>query len=641
MQKELTPIRGMADIEALERVPLEAHNNVWTVYELIVRGASVDPGKAALQCLQNGSPEETPETFTYRDLLARVHQAANLFHALGVGASDAVAILLPIVPQNYFALLGAASTGIAFPINWMLQPEQIAGLLEAARVKVLVALGPTPGFDIWDKVAALRNRLPGSMRILQVRGPGGVTEKASDFDELLDRQSATSLEAARRIDPYDVALYVHTGGTTGTPKIARIIHRAIAYKCWAYSVLLALEPRHVIFAGSPLFHIGGIVHRTISSLAAGMTSLLLGPMGFRTRNVIRNYWKLVERHGVTDLGGVPTTLGALANVPPGADISSLRPYAMCGSAGLPRRVSKYFAQTIGVRILSNYGMTENTATICLPPRDGDPRFGSSGIRLPYTRIRIVLIGAAGRVERECAADEIGEILISGPGVIPGYLDESLNQRLFVEKGWLRTGDLGRLDADGYLWVTGRAKDLIIRGGHNIDPLLIEESLMAHESVALVAAVGKPDAYAGELPVAFVQLKPGAHASDKELKEFARTRIAERAAAPVDVFIVDPMPLTGVGKIFKPELRARAARQVFSEIVQAIVGGTREPQVDLAPHPLHGTLVTLILSRTEAGRDRDAERELRAALDGFTIACEIRWRDSPETSIQQRSERRMR
>jgi fatty-acyl-CoA synthase len=487
----------------------------------------------------------------------------------------------------------------------------------------------------------MRDRL-GPLRILQVRGPGGTTEEASDFDELSRRQPGSRLESGRIIDPRDVALYVHTGGTTGTPKIARIVHRAIAYKCWAYCVLLALEPRHVILAGSPLFHIGGIVHRTISSLAAGMTSLVLGPMGFRTRNVIRDYWKLVERYRVTDLGGVPTTLGALANVPPDADISSLRPYAMCGSAGLPLRVAKYFAQTIGVRILSNYGMTENTATICLPPRDGEPRYGSSGIRLPYTKLRTVVFGAAGRIERDCAAHEIGEILISGPGVIPGYLDESLNERLFVDDGWLRTGDLGRLDADGYLWVTGRAKDLIIRSGHNIDPSLIEESLMAHESVALVAAVGKPDAYAGELPVAFVQLKPGERAGESELKEFARARIAERAAAPADVFIVDPMPLTGVGKIFKPELRARAARQVFSQMVSDIAGAETGPRVDFAAHPVHGTLLTVTLSRTGNGRERDTEAKLRAALEAYTVAYDIRWRDGPPgNSMQPGSERRTR
>ena len=630
MGAALPPIRGIADIEALERVPLEERNDVWTVYDLLARGAAIDPDKAAFEYLANGSLDDTPETITYRQLLERTRKAANLFHSLGIGPRDAVAILLPIVPQNYYALLGAATAGIAFPINWMLRPEQIATLLQAARIKVVVALGPTPQFDIWEKVTALAERV-GALKVLQVKGPGGSTEEASDFDALSAQHSGTRLEFDRVIDPHDVALYVHTGGTTGMPKIAPLIHRAIAYKAWAYRVLLAQEPRHCGFAAHPLFHIGGLVHHTMGSLARGMTSVILGPMGFRSRNVIRDYWKLVERYRITDLGGVPTTLGALANVPPGdADISSLRPYTMTGSAGLPVRVSQYFADKIGVRILSNYGMTENTATICLPPRDGDPKFGSSGIHLPYSKVRTVVLDEAGNVQRDCRVDEIGQIIISGPGVISGYLDESLNRNLFVEKGWLRTGDLGRLDANSYLWVTGRAKDLIIRSGHNIDPLVIEQALMSHEAVALAAAVGKPDAYAGELPIAFVQLKPGASSSEEALQEYARAKVPERAAAPSEVVVLESMPLTAVGKIFKPELRDRAARRVFSDVVLATATEDMDPAISIEPDPVHGKLLTVTLSHGNAERDGAVERAIRAALERFTIVYKLCWRSAHKT-----------
>ena len=620
------PIRGIADIEALERIPLEEQNDVRTVYDLAVRGAALDPGKAAFQYLPSGSLDDTPETISYRQLIERIHQAGNLFHALGVGTKDAVAILMPIVPQNYYALFGAITAGIAFPINWMLKSEQVAELLNATRAKVLVALGPTPGFDIWERLSELRERVPSLAHILQVKGPGGASDAACDFDALCARHSGERLEFERVIDPREVAFYVHTGGTTGMPKIAQLIHRAVTYKAWAYAILLDQQAWHCGFAAHPLFHIGGLVHHTMSALARGQTSVILGPMGFRSKNVIRDYWKLVARYRITDLVGVPTPLGALANVPPDADISTLRPYTMTGSAGLPLQVSRYFAHAIGVRILSNYGMTENTATIALPPRDGDPKFGSSGLRLPFTRIRTVVIDAAGKIERDCRSDEIGEIIISGPGVIPGYLDEALNAKLFLPGGWLRTGDLGRLDADSYVWVTGRAKDLIIRSGHNIDPQVIEETLMAHESVALVAAVGKPDAYAGELPIAFVQLKPGASASEDQLKAFALERIPERAAAPVEVFIVDPMPLTGVGKIYKPELRSRASRQVYFEMVRSIAGAGSDPELDIVPDPVHGTLAMVTLSRTGEMRDRDVEHSIRSALDGFTCAYRIAWRD---------------
>ncbi len=625
MASGLAPIRGLADIELLERIPLEQQNEVWTVYELIALGAAIEPDKAALEYLEHGSLDDDSQIISYRQLMLRIHQAANLFHSLGIGKSEPVAILLPIVPQNYFALLGAITAGIAFPINWMLEAPQIAALLNASGAKVLVALGPTPGFDIWEKVEAIRTRAPALRHVLQVKGPGGSTQPASDFDALSQAQAGSGVNSARVIDPQDIALYVHTGGTTGLPKIAQLIHRAIAYKCWAYTILLEQRPGHCGLAAHPMFHIGGIVHHTISWLARGMRSVILGPMGFRSRNVIRDYWKLVERFKVTDLGGVPTTLGLLAGVAVDADISSLRPYVMTGSAGLPTQVSRYFQSTIGVRILSNYGMTENTATIALPPRDGDPRFGSSGIRFPFTRIRTVMIDEAGRIVRDCAVGEIGEILVQGPGVIAGYLDAELNRKLFVDGNWLRTGDLGRLDEDSYIWVTGRAKDVIIRGGHNIDPLLIEETLMTHPAVALVAAVGKPDARAGELPIAFVQLKAGASATDAELKEFARSRIPERAAAPVEVFVVDAMPLTGVGKIFRPDLRLRAARREFGQMVAAIATAERNASVSIDPHPVHGTVLRVALTPGGDGRDRDVELQIREALDRFTCVYEIAWR----------------
>ena len=152
-----------------------------------------------------------------------------------------------------------------------------------------------------------------------------------------------------------------------------------------------------------------------------------------------------------------------------------------------------------------------------------------GIRIPYSRVRIVKLDADGRLERACATDEIGVVAMSGPGVFSGYVNETHNKEAFVEPGWVNSGDLGRLDEDGYLWITGRAKDLIIRGGHNIDPAPIEDVLFQHPAVALAAVVGQPDAYAGELPVGYVQLKPGATVAPDELK--AGCASARRSALP--------------------------------------------------------------------------------------------------------------
>lgn len=613
---DLPPIRYIADIEALESEPLENQSSTWTVYDLVCEGAALDPTKAAFQNLPTGDPDEPAEVISFEAFLALVRQAANHFHRLGIGPTDSVAVLLPIVPANYISMIAAMTAGILCPINWMLRPEQIGSILRATGCKVLVALGPTPGYEIWEKVEAFRSDVPTLQHALQVGLQDSKLGDGPNFDAAIANEPSDQLSFDRTIAPNDIAVYAHTGGTTGMPKIAQLLNRGFAYKAWAYSIILAQEPSHTVFAGSPLFHIGGMVYHTVSALARGMTSLIIGPAGFRNKAIIENYWKLVERYGITDLFGVPTTLSALVNIPVGdADISSLRPYTMTGSAGLPVEISRYLEREMGVRILLNYGMTENTATITLPPRDGDPKFGSSGLRLPYTKLRIVEIGDDGIIRRDCATDEIGEIIINGPGVIPGYLDPALNEDLFLDGGWLRTGDLGRLDKDQYLWVTGRAKDVIIRSGHNIDPIVIEEALTSHEAVAIVGAVGKPDVYAGELPIAFVQLKPGADVSAEELLSHARENVADRAAAPAEVIIIGALPLTAVGKVFKPDLRRIAAERTFGQLIKNVVAGRTGMSLNIEPDPSYGSILVIVLDETPD--KASIEDDVRSLLNGFT------------------------
>ena len=229
---------------------------------------------------------------------------------------------------------------------------------------------------------------------------------------------------------------------------------------------------------------------------------------------------------------------------------------------------------------------------------------------------------AGRMKRDCEPDEIGLIVIKGPHVFSGYVVETQNEGVFLGDGWLNTGDLGRIDADGQLWITGRAKDLIIRGGHNIDPAVIEEVLHQHPAVQLAAAVGKPDGYAGELPVAYVQLKEGATEEPEALLEFARERIPERAATPVEVHLVEKIPLTLVGKIFKPELRWDAARRVLTQQLTPLAEKGLEVAVSVGADPVHGTLVTISLKGE--GRRDTLEKEVKTILAPFGLAHKVIW-----------------
>jgi len=251
------------------------------------------------------------------------------------------------------------------------------------------------------------------------------------------------------------------------------------------------------------------------------------------------------------------------------------------------------------------------------------RLGSAGHAVPYSRVRIVKVDGEGRLLGECATNEIGVVAMAGPGVFSGYRSEQHNVGAFVEPGWVNSGDLGRLDGEGYLWITGRAKDLIIRGGHNIDPLAIEEVFFQHPGVALVAVVGEPDAYAGELPVAFVQLKPGVSLDAGDLTEFVRDRTPERAAVPVQVYFIDTIPLTAVGKVFKPALRSDAAQRAIGRMLADLPAATIT--VAVASHAVHGSLATVTLQGV-AEPDRAAlAQQVHERLNPLVMQHEIVWR----------------
>jgi fatty-acyl-CoA synthase len=243
--------------------------------------------------------------------------------------------------------------------------------------------------------------------------------------------------------------------------------------------------------------------------------------------------------------------------------------------------------------------------------------------VPYSRVRVVKVDPQGGCAGDCATDEIGVVAMAGPGVFSGYRSERHNQDAFVEPGWVNSGDLGRLDADGYLWITGRAKDLVIRGGHNIDPQPIEEILFGHPAVSLAAMVGQPDVYAGELPVAYVQAKPGASVDTDALVDYVRERTPERAAVPVAIHLVDPMPLTGVGKVFKPALRWDAAKRVAGRMLADLsLPGLR---IDAGAHPVHGSLITVTIEGVPQGERADIAKAVQERLGPLTIRHEIDWR----------------
>ncbi len=212
-------------------------------------------------------------------------------------------------------------------------------------------------------------------------------------------------------------------------------------------------------------------------------------------------------------------------------------------------------------------------------------------------------------------DEIGVIAINGPNVFSGYLDPRHNNALWIDidgERWLNTGDLGRRDANGYFWLAGRRKELIIRGGHNIDPKIIDDALQKHPAVAMVAAIGSPDAYAGELPVAYVQLKPGAKVTEQELLEHAALNIPERAAIPKRIKISPSLPVTAVGKLFKPALVEREIEETVRAEADRVGATVTSVTVERDPHVGLRAIV-----RAAAGAEK-----MKEALDRYAFRSEV-------------------
>jgi fatty-acyl-CoA synthase len=557
------------DLPAVEAVPLGERDLPTSTYELLARAAARYAGQPALYLLgEDGVDWRSAPCWSYDELFAQVTRAANLYHSLGLSPGGAVALMLPNSGTTHAALFGAQAAGIANPVNPMLAPEHIAAILTVTKAQILVAAGPSLDPEIWDRAVRTARTLPGLRALVSVGGapadqPPGY---AGDFAELALRQPGDRLTGRYRPGPGDLAAYFHTGGTTGAPKVVPHTHHNEVYMAWVLGCLGGFLGDAVSLAGLPLFHVNAVHVTGLAPFLHGRPVVNLGPRGYRDRTLMADFWRIVEHYRVTGFSAVPTVYATLPPVPDDVDISSLRAGGV-GAAPLPKAVRAYFEATTKVPMMEGYGLTEATCATAAMPAYA-PRPGSVGLRLPYQRVKAVQVDSEERPVADCAAGQVGVLAIAGPSVFPGYLTSGPDGPVpdpsgKVFGGWLLTGDLGRVDEDGYVYLTGRAKDLIIRGGHNIDPSPIEESLLSHPDVASAAVIGAPDPHAGEVPVAYVTLAAGAQATETELRAWAALHAPERAAAPKAVHVIEALPLTAIGKVFKPALLSDVIRRTIS------------------------------------------------------------------------------
>ena len=618
---------SIADRDAIENEkPWEARNAPTTTYGLLSQTAGKHGSRKAVSFSLLSDPNAKCETLDWNALRDKTGQAANMFRALGVGEGDVVAYLMPNATETILTYLGGQVAGIVNPINPLLEAEQIAAILRETNAKVLVTLKAFPKTDVAQKAADAVRLAPNVTHVLEVdllryltgikrlivplirpKNPVSHHAKVLDFNAEMNKQPAALAFEDSKVDR--VAAYFHTGGTTGMPKVVQHRYSGIVYNAWLGDKLLFTE-KDVQICPLPLFHVFATIVSLGASLGSGAQVVFPTPQGYRGEGVFDNFWKLIEKHKVTFMITVPTAMSALMQRKVDADISTLR-LAFCGSAPLPLELYRRFEEAAGVTICEGYGLTEATCLVSINPPEGEKRVGSIGVPFPYTDVKI-MSPATGT---ELAIDEIGEICVSNPGVSGGatYTEVEKNTDLFYPDAdgnptFLRTGDLGRKDADGYLWITGRAKDLIIRGGHNIDPAEIEEALAGHDAVAFAGAIGQPDQHAGEVPCVYVELVDGADITETDLLAYAKANIHERAAHPKYLEILPELPKTAVGKIFKPDLRKRAITRVYNaalgELTAEVTTVTEDKRRGLVAHVTKTGSVT--------------HEEIGKALNAYTI-----------------------
>ena len=616
-----------------EILPLPA-----STYQLLLDAARAWPDSIATQWIPDPGDYTRCLTWSYAELAGTVTRIANALTTLGVRRGDAVTLAGVNTSTLYAATLAAQAAGIAAPVNPALSSERITELIRRTGSRVLVTAGPELDPQLWPRllevarqagmtaVLALRpDGARGAPPALGVSGdgdPDGRGPVVAYLDEVIAGQPGDHLAGADLPEAGDLAAFVHTGGTTGAPKVAAHTHANQLACAYGIALCSGLAPGEGVLGGLPLFHVNALIVTGVAPMFSGARVVWPGPAGYRDKALYARFWTIIEHYQIAAMSAVPTVYGTLAQVPVDADIAALR-LPIVGASPLPASVREDFAAHTGRRLLEGYGLTEATcATTWTRPCEERP--GSVGRVLPGQQIKAVTTGDDGSWT-DCGPGQTGVLVIGGPAVFAGYVTDPalggprVSRDGIVRDGWLDTGDLGQVDDGGFVSLTGRAKDLIIRGGHNIDPRVIEDALLAHSAVRAAAAVGRPDRHAGEVPVAYVVPAAPGTFDEAELLAWAGAAIDEPAARPKHIHPTTAIPVTEVGKPFKPALAADAAVRAITEALAA--AGLPDARATAAHED--GRLV-LTVTGADPGRVRDA-------VAGFALTIRCGPSPAPQTS----------
>ena len=455
---------------------------------------------------------------TYAQVAWRVEAIAGQFAAAGVSRGDVVAVMLPNRVELLLGLMAAWRLGAAAtPVNPVFTANEAGYQIADSGAKLLVAVKADADYGVPVLPAADLASSPASA----LPGPG--------------------------TRPDDLALLIYTSGSTGRPKGVMLDHANLAAMAGTITEALKLTQDDNCLLVLPLFHVNAICVSCLAPITAGAQVTILARFNPAT------FLAAISRCRVTYFSAVPAIYARLAELPASGlgDLSSVR-FAVCGAAPVSRELLLRSEQRFGFPILEGYGLTEGTCASTLNPLKGVRKPGTVGVALPGQQVATMRADGS-----FAAAGERGEVVIRGANVMRGYLSRPEATAETVVAGWLHTGDVGVLDADGYLTIVDRIKDMIIRGGENIYPKEIESVLGRHPAVLEAAVVGAPHEVYGEVPVAYVVTYPGAVVTEEELLALCRANLT-KIKIPVAVTAVAALPKNAVGKIDKPALRASRA-----------------------------------------------------------------------------------
>jgi long-chain acyl-CoA synthetase len=538
-----------------EGVPFTMDYPEIPVYALLDESAEKHPDATAL-IFQD-------RRITYRELKEEVDRFATALQKMGVARKDKVALFLPNIPQFVISYYGALKAGaIVTAISPLYKEREAAHQIHDSGAETLVVLDLL--YPAVEKVmgelglkrtivTGVKDYMPTVKRILGSllgKVPSYNVEMGADMHHFLDliKGYPPSPEPVEVDAKEDLALLQYTGGTTGIPKGAMLTHYNLvsnALMCNAW--LDAQEGEEVQINVLPLYHIFGMTV-TMNNAIASAGSMVLLPR-FDAKDVLSS----IQKYGATIFGGVPTLYAALINTPEisSYDLSSIK-FCISGASPLPPEVQKKFMELTGGILVEGYGLTEASPVTHANPLDPTletVKIGSIGFAWPDTEA-----GIMGKETGELLPyGDIGELVIKGPQVMKGYWNMQEETDAVLKGGWLYTGDIARMDEEGYFYIVDREKDLIKFRGYSVYPREIEDVLYEHPAVKVAAVVGMPDDVSGEIPKAFLVLKEGAEATEEEMIEFVRERIAPYKRIR-EVEFRDELPMTLVGKVLKKDLR---------------------------------------------------------------------------------------